>query len=201
MIGDWSGTKEVKQCLEMAFAGEKVKAFKPQLHRDHAITALKYVCGLLAGNPEHTEKENGTTSSQMFSSSSQMLSQGDRVSQGDGSSSGWNQKNTQENEEDRRSQQKNSQERVCRFFSRGSCRRGKECEFAHPEKCGIFVKFGLRKFNRKGCEGGCEQFHPKACYASMKTGECFNKDCRFFHLNGTRRKPKQSSNTEMHPNP
>jgi hypothetical protein len=70
----------------------------------------------------------------------------------------------------------NSQNRMCRYYQHGNCKKGENCLFKHPTKCSTFIKFGLKKFNdKKGCDGRCGLFHPKACFSSLKTKECLKK--------------------------
>ena len=41
---------------------------------------------------------------------------------------------------------------------------------------------------RGGCSKGigCKDFHPKVCYESMESKTCSRRNCRFYHLNGTK---------------
>ena len=67
----------------------------------------------------------------------------------------------------------------------------------HPPICKTFRKFGLIRFNEKGCSGKCEFFHPNGCRVSLRTKKCERSDCRFFHIHGTK---ISSSNTQVNPN-
>ena len=77
---------------------------------------------------------------------------------------------------------------ICKFYARRECKNGrigKNCNFRHPKICPAFSKNGNR---RGGCSKGkdCKDYHPKACYESMERKECSRRDCRFYHLNGTK---------------
>ena len=50
-----------------------------------------------------------------------------------------------------------------------------------------FEKFGLKKFNKNGCEESCDNYHPKACFEAMKTKTCKRDGCKFFHISGTKK--------------
>ena len=43
----------------------------------------------------------------------------------------------------------------------------------------------------KGCNKGsdCEFFHPQLCNRSVKHHVCYNVNCRYFHVKGTKRTP------------
>ncbi len=76
--------------------------------------------------------------------------------------------------------------KLCKFYNKGKCTKGKKCNFEHPEICKAFRKFGLKKYNAKGCDGKCEFLHPNTCRDSLKNRSCPRQDCRFFHLKGTK---------------
>ena len=78
------------------------------------------------------------------------------------------------------------QKEICRFYARGNCNRGGDCRFEHPNICKKFRQFGIKSSDPKGCEGNCESFHPNACRGSLYNRTCSFKDCRFFHLKGTK---------------
>ena len=72
------------------------------------------------------------------------------------------------------------------FYKNGNCKRGIECRFQHPTICKIYRKFGIKKRNEKGCGERCNQFHPNVCRDSLKSHSCPRKDCRFYHIKGTK---------------
>ena len=86
----------------------------------------------------------------------------------------------------------------CWFFTElNNCKHGlsgKNCEFTHPKLCAQYCRFGNGKY---GCNkaGKCNKFHPKLCNGSVKSRSCFNENCKFTHLKGTRRM-EGISNTE-----
>ena len=76
---------------------------------------------------------------------------------------------------------KDDPKNICRFYKNGKCKFNKDCRYAHPPICKTFRKFGLIRFNEKGCSGKCEFFHPNGCRDSLRTKKCERSDCRFFH--------------------
>ena len=76
---------------------------------------------------------------------------------------------------------------TCKFYARGRCNRGKDCRFDHPTICKKFRQFGSKTSERqKGCDGKCSAYHPNVCRRSLKDRTCSFRDCRFFHLKGTK---------------
>ena len=75
---------------------------------------------------------------------------------------------------------------VCKFYANGKCRFSKECRFQHPKICQKFRNHGDRKSDQKGCDGKCNEFHPNVCRNSLKNKACPYKECRFYHLKGTK---------------
>ena len=81
-------------------------------------------------------------------------------------------------------------QRMCSFFKQGTCRYGVSgrsggmCKFIHRKVCDAYRLYGEA---RHGCRKGdrCEFWHPKLCYKSQDSRECFNESCRFWHLKGT----------------
>jgi hypothetical protein len=84
---------------------------------------------------------------------------------------------------------------VCRFYARGHCTRKKDCRFDHPSVCPKFRQFGSVLIDTKGCDGKCGAFHPNACRSSLRDRTCSWKECRFWHLKGTK-----STNRDGNPN-
>ena len=81
-----------------------------------------------------------------------------------------------------------NKDNVCYFYATNKCKFGKDCRKAHPKICNKFKKFGLKKFNKiNGCSEECDQYHPMACFESMKTKTCKRPDCKFYHINGTKK--------------
>ena len=52
--------------------------------------------------------------------------------------------------------------------------------------CKKFRQFGDKISNVKGCDEKCGFFHPNACRNSLNDKTCTYKECRFFHLSGTK---------------
>ena len=76
---------------------------------------------------------------------------------------------------------------ICHFFTINKCKFGKDCRKAHPKMCPKFKKFGLKKFNKSGCEESCVNYHPKACFEAMKSKTCSRTGCKFYHVSGTKK--------------
>jgi hypothetical protein len=83
--------------------------------------------------------------------------------------------------------EKKEPKEICHFYTINKCKFGKDCRKGHPKICIKFKKFGLKKFNKSGCEENCENFHPKACFEAMKTKTCKRINCKFFHISGTKK--------------
>ena len=84
---------------------------------------------------------------------------------------------------------------ICRFFKNGKCKFNSDCKFAHPVICRIYKQNGMKKFNPKGCDDNCKYLHPNGCRDSLKSKTCSRKECRFFHINGTKMvEPKWQAN-------
>ena len=46
---------------------------------------------------------------------------------------------------------------ICKYYKKGFCRSGKNCNFEHPKMCEVFKRNGLAKFNERGCDGKCKK--------------------------------------------
>ena len=79
-----------------------------------------------------------------------------------------------------------AQKPVCKFFTNGKCKFNKECRFQHPKICQKFRHHGDSKYDANGCDGKCDEFHPNACRNSLKSKTCTYKECRFYHIKGTK---------------
>jgi hypothetical protein len=66
----------------------------------------------------------------------------------------------------------------CKFFNKGFCKRGKTCDFQHPEQnC-------KKNCEGKECDKGslCKSRHPLRC-KFWQDGECFRgKNCLYLHI-------------------
>ena len=99
---------------------------------------------------------------------------------------------------------------ICRYYKKGFCRSGKNCNFEHPKMCEVFKRNGLAKFNERGCDGKCKKLHPLACRESLRKGDCTKDNCNFFHTLSTKQqmkgrkeelKIKNKKQMETQPNP
>jgi len=97
---------------------------------------------------------------------------------------------------DAKIKERTKEETVCKYYTKGYCKhgiKGTGCKFRHPKACKKLLLHGNKK--PKGCNEGknCDHFHPRMCSNSIKKGECFDKDCKFVHVKGTKRKENKSS--------
>ena len=88
---------------------------------------------------------------------------------------------------------------VCCFYTNGRCRRGQDCRFDHPAICKKFRKSGSKSNDSNGCDGKCKAFHPNACRNSLRNRTCSFKECRFYHLKGTKFLNKGNNQTQNQP--
>ena len=94
---------------------------------------------------------------------------------------------------------------TCRLFLKGTCPHGMRgrtngtCKFYHPNTCNRLLKHGTR--SKQGCNKGrhCEHFHPKMCTTSITKGECFDNECKFFHVAGTKQINPKLNRMLTHP--
>lgn len=102
-----------------------------------------------------------------------------------------------------RSQTKSkTNDQICRFYIKGKCKyglKGRDCQFIHPKPCTKLLKYGNKQ--PRGCNLGtkCQSFHPRMCSSSITRGECFNLDCKFTHVKGTKRHQKKQNNRNDEP--
>ena len=83
---------------------------------------------------------------------------------------------------------------LCKFYKNGRCKKDHNCNFLHPKICRKFNQFGNKQDNAKGCDEKCGFFHPNACRSSLKYRNCSYKECRFYHLSGTKFIQKSNDN-------
>ena len=74
---------------------------------------------------------------------------------------------------------------TCKFFMRGHCQYGKQCQacaFAHPPMCYKFLRNGTSR-----CAKGSNfnYTHHKMCRVSLSTGNCMRRNCHYYHKSGT----------------
>ena len=71
---------------------------------------------------------------------------------------------------------------ICPVYKWGKCPTYEECKFKHPPRCRSWLEKGKCSYNRK-----CRYHHPPLCHNSVRERQCFNQECKFFHLKQTRR--------------
>ena len=103
--------------------------------------------------------------------------------------------NNKSNSPDNKSKKNPSKDEICKLYRENSCPHGltgkreidgKPCPFRHPPKC--FYHIG--KYGDNGCRytaKRCPFFHPELCENSTKMKVCLNKECKKYHLTGTKR--------------
>ena len=100
--------------------------------------------------------------------------------------------------------QKERRDNICRFYKSGSCKhgnRGKGCQYAHPRKCFLYLRFGAE--GARGCRGtDCEFYHPPLCRELEAGRACNRRNCRFFHrktaLTAIKREASVGTKTKVH---
>ena len=104
---------------------------------------------------------------------------------------------------DKKEKIKNNDKKLCRFYERGICRygvsgkRNGKCNFHHPPMCKRILQHGPK--SPHGCKGDCEKWHPKLCYSSIRSNECFKESCSYWHIKRTIRS-KNEENKENNVN-
>ena len=96
-----------------------------------------------------------------------------------------------------RNENQRHKEKLCKFYKKGICKhgiKGQNCKYDHPKTCRKLLMHGNK--GTRGCKEGrdCNDFHPRMCANSIKMGECYQQNCPFMHIKGTKRIQKPSSN-------
>ena len=71
---------------------------------------------------------------------------------------------------------------ICPDYKWGRCPNFEECEFRHPPRCWNWLNTGKCSYKKK-----CKYHHPPLCKDSLRDWQCFNSECRFFHIARTQR--------------
>ena len=71
---------------------------------------------------------------------------------------------------------------VCPRYRWGRCPEFETCEFRHPPRCWSWLETGRCSYKAK-----CRYHHPPLCDDSLNNRQCFNAECRYFHLKRTLR--------------
>ena len=84
--------------------------------------------------------------------------------------------------------------KVCRYYKTRTCKYGaygNGCPFNHPKKCQKYIKHGNKA---GGCKKGakCGDYHPQLCWSSDNFGTCDREQCKYQHLQGTNRTPREA---------
>ena len=145
------------------------------------IETMHFLCSRCSKDtiPQHTDKAMKRPSAETIESVSQVESGGNSNDKDNVSHHGADAKDPV-----------NKKKKLCHFYARGSCKYGKlgvGCNYDHPKYCQHLLSHGRK--GRKGCDKGddCNDFHPKMCYSSLRKHECYNNQCRYFHVKGTKR--------------
>lgn len=95
---------------------------------------------------------------------------------------------------------------ICPLYKENSCPHGltgkrhidgMPCPYKHPPKC--FYHIG--KYGSDGCRYSarrCPYYHPILCENSLKLKTCLNKECKKYHLTGTRRSFREPQQQLIH---
>jgi hypothetical protein len=89
------------------------------------------------------------------------------------------------------------QKPICIHYRNNRCKHGisgKNCDYRHPKPCKTFMTYGDKANN--GCSNGrkCEFLHPRICRTSLNKHECFNENCKYMHIKGTKRQRPKNEN-------
>ena len=71
---------------------------------------------------------------------------------------------------------------VCPDYKWGRCPNYEQCQYRHPPRCWSWLEKGKCTYNKK-----CRYHHPPLCFTSLWEKQCFNQECKFFHLQKTKR--------------
>ena len=96
------------------------------------------------------------------------------------------------------------QKPTCIHYKNNRCKHGisgKNCDYRHPKPCKNV--WHLETKQKNGCSKGrtCEFLHPKVCRTSINKHECFNDNCKFMHIKGTKRQKPINENITGQTNP
>ena len=78
---------------------------------------------------------------------------------------------------------------ICRFFLINACKYGEigyKFTYFHPVICNEYKAYGASHQNGCQQDASCRYFHPVLCISANDTQECFNRNCRFWHIKGTK---------------
>ena len=75
-----------------------------------------------------------------------------------------------------------SKVQVCPEYKWGRCPKYEQCLYRHPPRCWAWLEKGKCQYDRK-----CRFHHPPLCYNSLWEKQCFNQNCKYFHLQKTKR--------------
>ena len=76
----------------------------------------------------------------------------------------------------------NTEIEVCPAYKWGRCPDYEVCEFRHPPRCWNWLNEGKCSYKKK-----CKYHHPPLCRDSLRQKQCFNPECKYFHLSKTQR--------------
>ena len=71
---------------------------------------------------------------------------------------------------------------ICPVYKWGRCPDYENCQYRHPPRCWSWLTHGKCSYRNK-----CRFHHPPLCNNSLWSKECFNPECKFFHLSRTLR--------------
>ena len=83
--------------------------------------------------------------------------------------------------------------KICMYYRRGACTKGKDCTYDHPPMCRKFKKGGP---GPGGCNNKkCKYTHPTICINAWLAKECTDESCTHFHPGGKKAKVQKGSGT------
>lgn len=69
---------------------------------------------------------------------------------------------------------------ICPAYKWGRCTNYENCQYRHPPRCWSWLSNGKCSFRKK-----CRYHHPPLCHHSLWEKQCFNAECKYFHLTKT----------------
>ena len=96
-----------------------------------------------------------------------------------------------ETDEDETSSESEEPSNLCPEYKWGKCHQFNTCPYDHPPRCWSWLQHGKCPYKRK-----CRYNHPPLCRYSRRERQCYNVECKFFHLYGTKRNQDEQQSSD-----